>query len=261
MSVLDEILATTREGLPEVRRRRPELEQSALTRVPAASMKAALRSPSVGLIAEVKRRSPSAGSINEDLDPVSLAGDYAKAGAAAISVLTETAHFGGSLRDLRRVSAEVQVPLLRKDFIIDVVQIIEARAAGASAVLLIVRALPQDELERLLTASEHWELDALVEVHDRGELDRAISAGAKMIGVNARNLDDFSLDLNGAMELLATIPGEIIAVAESGISGRADVIRAAAAGADAVLVGGSLAGSGDPASRAVELVGVPRRGR
>jgi indole-3-glycerol phosphate synthase len=261
MSVLDDILATTRDGLPAIRTRRAELEQSALTRVPGASLKEALRTTSVGLVAEVKRRSPSAGAINEGLDPVSLAGDYAQAGAAAISVLTEVAHFGGSMRDLRRVASEVEVPLLRKDFILDDVQVIEARAAGASGVLLIVRALAQAELERLIAVAEQWELEALVETHNREELDRALDAGASIIGVNARDLDDFSIDVPGSLELLATIPGSVIAVAESGMADREDVLQAAAAGADAVLIGGALAGSHDPAVRAATLTGVPRRGR
>lgn len=261
MSVLDEILASTRAGLPELRRRRPELEQSAQTRIPAPSLAEALETPRVGVIAEVKRRSPSAGAINEELDPLVLSRSYERGGAAAISVLTETAHFGGSMRDLERVVGEVALPLLRKDFIVDGVQIIEARASGASAVLLIVRALSQDQLVRLLAVADEWELDALVETHDREELDRALDAGARVVGVNARDLDDFSVDVTGALELLATLPAGIIAVAESGMHERADVTRAAAAGADAVLVGSALSGSGDPDARLAELVGVPRRGR
>jgi indole-3-glycerol phosphate synthase len=261
MSVLDEILATTREGLPELRRRRAELEQSAQTRIPAVSLAVALRSRAVGVIAEVKRRSPSAGVINEELDPLVLSACYERGGAAAVSVLTEAVHFGGSIRDLQRVAGEVALPLLRKDFIIDECQIIEARAVGASAVLLIVRALPQPELVRLLAAAERWELDALVETHDREELDRALEAGARIVGVNARNLDDFSIDVGASLELLATVPAPVVAVAESGMQDRADVTQAAAAGADAVLIGGALAGSGDPASRLTELVGVQRRGR
>ncbi len=261
MAVLDTILAATRHALPAVRLRRSELEQSAHTRVPRASLAAALRRDRVGLVAEVKRRSPSAGAINEALDPIALAECYAAAGAAAISVLTEQPHFGGSIRDLERVAGAVECPLLRKDFILDEVQVIEARAAGASAVLLIVRALPQADLLRLLAAVTRWGLEALVETHNREELDRALDAGATIIGVNARDLDDFSIDVAGSLALLATIPGSVIAVAESGMADREDVVMAAAAGADAVLIGGALAGSHDPAARAATLTGVPRRGR
>jgi indole-3-glycerol phosphate synthase len=215
----------------------------------------------VALIAEVKRRSPSAGAINEGLDPVDLAQRYAAGGAAAISVLTEEAHFGGAIADLRAVTASVEVPVLRKDFIVDEVQLIEARAEGAAAALLIVRALSQGELRVLLGACAELGLGALVEAHDRAELDRALEAGATIIGINARNLDDFSIDIGSSLELLGTIPADLIAVAESGMSSLSHVARAAAAGADAVLIGGALAASPDPRGRAAELSGVGRRAR
>jgi indole-3-glycerol phosphate synthase len=176
-------------------------------------------------------------------------------------VLTEGAHFGGAIADLREVAAALAVPVLRKDFIVDEVQLLEARAEGAAAALLIVRALRQDELRSLLRAAADLGLDALVEAHDREELDRALEAGAEIVGINARNLDDFSIDIGSSLELLASIPVERIAVAESGMSSLSHVARAAAAGADAVLIGGALAAAPDPASRAGEFSGVPRRGR
>jgi indole-3-glycerol phosphate synthase len=259
--VLDDILALVREGLPALRMRRGELERAAATALEPPPFLASLRGDRVGLIAEVKRRSPSAGAINPDLDPEELAACYQRGGAVAVSVLTEEAHFGGTLGDLIRVRGVIQLPVLRKDFIVDEVQLIEARAAGASAVLLIVRALPQADLERLLRLASRWELDALVEAHDRAELDRAIDAGAEVVGVNARNLHDFSVDLDGALELVARVPARCVAVAESALSTVADVERAAAAGADAVLIGGALAASPDPESAARALSGVVRRGR
>lgn len=259
--VLEEILAGTRQGLPSLRMRRAELERAAATALDPVPFAAALRGERVALIAEVKRRSPSAGAINPDLDPEGLAACYARGGASAVSVLTEEAHFGGTLGDLIRVRAGVSLPVLRKDFILDEVQLIEARAAGASAALLIVRALAQPELERLIRAAARWQLDALVEVHDRPELDRALDAGAEVIGVNARNLEDFSVDLGGALELVARVPAGRIAVAESALSSVEDVERASAAGADAVLIGGALAASADPEGDARQLAGVRRRGR
>jgi indole-3-glycerol phosphate synthase len=261
MAVLDQILRTTRGLLPALHLRAAALEHAAVLRPTPVSFAQVLRGPTVGLIAEVKRRSPSAGAINESLDPLDLARSYAIGGAAAISVLTEADHFGGSVADLEAVAAALHVPVLRKDFIVDELQLVEARAAGASAALLIVRALSQPELEALIRAAEALELTALVEAHTREELDRALHAGAKVIGINARNLDDFSIDVGASLELLASIPADHIAVAESGMSSLAHVARAAAAGADAVLIGGALASAPDPAGRARELTGVSRRGR
>jgi indole-3-glycerol phosphate synthase len=261
MAVLDQILAATRATLPELHRQAAELERAAMARPTPSSFADALRGEAVALIAEVKRRSPSVGAINEGLDPVALAGRYMAGGAAAISVLTEAAHFGGSVSDLRTIAATATVPLLRKDFILDPLQLVEARAAGASAALLIVRALTQTELRSLLDTATALELGILVEAHDRPELDRALSAGAVVVGINARNLDDFSMDVGAALELLATIPGDRIAVAESGMSTPSHVARAASAGADAVLIGGALAAADDPATRAREFAGVSRRAR
>ena len=258
---LDQILASTRLDLPELSRRRRALEWEAEARPAPPSLRAALERDRVALIAEVKRRSPSAGSIREDLEPGECAALYAAHGAAAISVLTDGPHFGGSVADLRAAVARISVPVLRKDFILDELQIVEARAAGAAAVLLIVRALAPERLQALLEASHAAGLEALVEVHTRGELARALDVGARMVGVNSRDLDTFRIDAAAAWELLATVPAGVVAVAESGMHAPADVERAAAAGADAVLIGTALSAAGDPAGLLEQLTRIPRRGR
>jgi indole-3-glycerol phosphate synthase len=258
---LDQILASTRLDLPALSRRRSVLEREAADRPTPPSLRAALRGERVRVVAEVKRRSPSAGIIRDDLEPGERAGLYAEHGAAAISVLTAGPHFGGSVADLRLAAAKVTVPVLRKDFILDELQIVEARAAGAAAVLLIVRALSSERLRSLLAATRSMGLDALVEVHTGAELTRAIEAGADIVGVNSRDLDTFRIDVASAWELLATVPGEAIAVAESGMHGRDDVERAAAAGADGVLIGTALSAAADPARLLRELAEVPRRDR
>ncbi len=261
MPVLAAILAATRATLPALRARRGELEQAALARPMAPSFLSALSRPIVALIAEVKRRSPSAGTINSGLDPAGLAGAYARGGAAAISVLTDGPFFGGSLADLASVAGAVQLPTLRKDFILDEVQLLEARAAGAAAVLLIVRLLSDEALQRLHRSADALHLDALVETHSAEEIDRAATAGARIIGVNARDLDDFTIDRETAWRLLASIPPGVVAVAESGMATAADVEAAAAAGADAVLIGSALAAHRSPETAVASLAGVPRRGR
>jgi indole-3-glycerol phosphate synthase len=258
---LDQILASTRLDLPELSRRRSALEREAADRPAPPSLRDALRGDRVRVVAEVKRRSPSAGVIRDDLEPGERAALYAEQGAAAISVLTDGPHFGGSVADLRAAASRVSVPVLRKDFILDELQIVEARAAGAAAVLLIVRALPPERLGALLEFARSAGLAALVEVHSAAELERALEAGADIVGVNSRDLDTFRIDVASAWELLATLPGELVAVAESGMRGREDVVRAAAAGADAVLIGTALSSSTDPARLLRDLARVPRRGR
>ena len=261
MPTLRDILDATRAALPDLRPRRDALEQSAAARPAPPSFVAGLRRATVGLVAEVKRRSPSAGAINEGLDPVVLARAYSQGGAAAISVLTDQPFFGGSMADLEAVVAAVPVPVLRKDFILDEIQLLEARAAGASAALLIVRALEQPVLLRLHRFASEIGLTALVETHNRDEITRAVDAGAGVIGVNARDLDTFAVDTAKAWQLLAAIPGECLAIAESGMASRIDVEAAANAGADAVLIGSALASTGDPTSLARTLSGVTRRAR
>lgn len=258
---LDQILASTRLDLPALSRRRSALEREAADRPTPPSLRDALRRERVGVVAEVKRRSPSAGVIRDDLEPGERAVLYAEHGAAAISVLTDGPHFGGSVADLRLAASKVTVPVLRKDFILDELQIVEARAAGAAAVLLIVRALSPERLRSLLTSARSAGLDALVEVHTEAELTRALEAGADIVGVNSRDLDTFRIDVVSAWKLLATVPGEMVAVAESGMHARADVEQAAAAGADAALIGTALSAAADPARLLRELAEVPRRGR
>jgi indole-3-glycerol phosphate synthase len=258
---LDQILASTRRGLPSLRERRVALEREAAACPRPPSLAAALRRERLAVVAEVKRRSPSAGVIRDDLDPRERALLYARHGAAAISVLTDRPHFGGSVDDLRAAASEVNVPLLRKDFILDELQVIEARAAGAAAVLLIVRALAPERLAALLACARGSELEALVEVHTAAELDRALSAGSEIVGVNSRDLDTFSIDVRAAWELLGRVPANLVAVAESGMKVPEDAERAAAAGADAILVGTALSAAADPAGLLRQFSQVSRHGR
>jgi indole-3-glycerol phosphate synthase len=258
---LDQILASTRLDLPALSRRQSALEQEAARRPAPPSFREALRRERVQVIAEVKRRSPSAGVIRDDLEPGERAALYAGRGAAAISVLTDGPHFGGSVADLRAAASAVSVPVLRKDFILDELQIVEARAAGAAAVLLIVRALSPERLESLLAFARSARLDALVEVHTAAELDRALKAGADIVGINSRDLDTLRIDVASAWELLAMVPAKPVAVTESGMHTREDVERAAVAGADAVLIGTALSRAGDPGQLLQGLAEVPRRGR
>ena len=214
------------------------------------------------MIAEVKRRSPSQGAIREDLDPVVHAAAYERGGAVAVSVLTDEAHFGGSIEDLRRVAASITVPVLRKDFVIDELQISEARAAGASAVLLIARVLTPAQLDGLARAVRRRGMTPLIEVHALRELDAALAAGpGVVVGVNARDLDTFVVDLRAAEETVRRIPPEVTVVAESGIETHEDVERLARAGADFVLVGTSVARQTDPEKAVRALVGVKRQRR
>jgi indole-3-glycerol phosphate synthase len=213
------------------------------------------------VLAEIKRRSPSKGAINDGLDAPLRAREYVAGGAAALSILTEPTSFGGSNDDLIAVRAAVSVPLLRKDFHVAPVQLLEARALGAAAALLIARALSPDELPPLVRLAHEIGLEALVEVRDEHELERALAAGARIVGVNTRNLETLAVDAATAERLLPKIPAEVVAIHESGIAIRADVERASAAGADAVLVGAALSASSDPVAAVRDLCGVPRRGR
>jgi indole-3-glycerol phosphate synthase len=219
----------------------------------ARGLTAALAAPGLKVIAEIKRRSPSAGAIAPDLDPVTQARAYLEGGAAAISVLTEPDFFGGSLDDLRAVRAAVPLPVLRKDFILDPLQVAEAAAAGADALLLIVAALDADRLGELLAACEEVGVEALVEVHDAAELVVANQAGAPLIGVNNRDLRTFVTDLTTAEALAGDIRPGAVTVAESGVVSPAGAARMAAAGYDAVLVGEAAVRSGDPAGFVTSL--------
>ncbi len=256
---LDAILAVTRTRVQALKRRAADLERQAAAAPPVRP----LHTPAdnVGLIAEVKRRSPSQGDIRPDLDPVQHARAYVRGGAVAVSVLTDEAHFGGSIEDLVRVASAVPVPVLRKDFILDELQIMEARAAGASAILLIVRALPPDRLQVLARAAAAWHLPTLIEIHSAAELEPALAAVPGAIGVNARDLSTFAVDLRAAEAVIREVPGNIAVVAESGIESRNDIERVAAAGADFVLVGTSVARQQDPEQAVRALVGVKRQPR
>lgn len=241
-----------------LRRRLRELEAVARRAPEPPNWAAALRHDDVSVIAEIKRRSPSAGAIAEALDPVSRAGAYVAGGARAVSVLTEGPHFGGSLADLAAVADGVPVPVLRKDFILEDVQLFEARAAGASAVLLIVRAVDQVALRELRQLAADLGLGCLIEVHTLGELDRALRVEPETVGVNARDLETLLVDLEAVGPVLRAVPPAVVAVAESGVERRANVEQLAACGADAVLVGTALAGAPDPRSAVGALTGVWR---
>lgn len=255
MGFLTQVVAEVRGRLEREPLDASRLLSLALGLPPTRGFAAALRAATPpAVIAEVKRASPSAGPIAE-VDPASQARAYEGAGAAAISVLTEPRHFGGSLADLRAVHHAVSVPVLRKDFLVHPDQAIEARASGADAVLLIAAALSDAELGAMLAAAGDLGLDALVEVHSEEELARALEAGAEVVGVNARDLETLEVDPERALTLLAKVPADRIAVAESGIATRAQVEAALAAGARAVLVGEALMRAPDPAAALRELRG------
>jgi indole-3-glycerol phosphate synthase len=221
----------------------------------------ALRRKHVAVIAEIKRSSPSKGAINTGMELEKQVSAYQRGGAAAISILTEPTRFGGSNQDLiaaRMVVAEL--PLLKKDFHVEPVQLLEAKSIGASAALVIVRAVPPAKLRELVGTAESIGLEIVVEVRDERELDLALSSGAKIVGINNRNLETLEIDPDTSPRLLPLVPSDVIAIAESGLASVTDVQRVAAAGADAVLVGSELSGSRDPESAVRSLVGVPRLG-
>jgi len=244
-----------------LRRDRDALERAAAAAGPVPPFEGSLRGAFVSVIAEVKRRSPSKGWIKSDITAATQARNYEVGGAAAISVLTEPAHFGGSNDDLMNVRAAVRLPILKKDFHVDPVQLVEAKALGASAALLIVRALSPDSLGRLAAAGTELGLELLFEVRDRGELDRALEAGARIIGVNNRNLETLVIDPTTAERLITAIPAGCIAIGESGVSDREGVERLARSGADAVLVGSAVSAAQDPTAAVRQLCDVQRVGR
>ncbi len=258
---LEPLLTVARQRVAALRSTRRELERRARAAAPPPPFGARCHDGSIGVIAEVKRRSPSAGAIHEALDPVAHARAYAAGGAVGISVLTEPVHFGGSLEDLRRVTAAVPLPVLRKDFLLEAVQLVEARAAGAAAVLIIVRILEPHRVRELVGVAADLGFAALVEVHSPEELEVALAAGATLVGVNSRDLDSFTIDRDAAEQLLTQVPPDVVAVAESAIADRRDVERVARAGADHVLVGTAVARLADPREAVQGLTGVPRQGR
>ena len=258
MSVLDDIVAGVRTDLAVRESERPLADvRAALADVdPPRDPMPHLRAPGSSVIAEVKRRSPSKGDLAEIADPAALARQYAAGGAAAISVLTEQRRFGGSLDDLRAVRAAVDVPVLRKDFLVTGYQVVEARAGGADLVLLIVAALDDDTLRRLHDEARELGMAVLVEVHDEPETERAVALGAELVGVNARNLKTLEIHDDTFGRLAPLVPDDRVKVAESGIFSPADVERFVGQGARAVLVGEALVKDGDPQQAVRRMTGV-----
>ncbi len=255
-TVLERILRTTREEVARRERELPidQLEGSGQALAPPRSLHAALSGPGVCVIAEFKRRSPSAGALRERPDVVEQVGAYERGGAAAVSILTEGPHFDGSLEDLRQARAACALPILRKDFIVGPYQLYEARAAGADAVLLIVAALEEPTLRALHQQAQTLGLEVLVEVHDRAELACALEVGARVIGINNRDLRDFSVDVERTFALLQEIPTGVAVVSESGIATAEQLRRLAQRGVQAVLVGETLMRARDPEAALRELL-------
>jgi len=256
--MIEQLIAGAREGV-ETRRRdlsQADLESRLSARGEDRPFNEALVRPGLSVIAEFKRRSPSAGQIApEQVDVAAQVAAYERGGAAALSVLTDEPHFGGSLADLRAARAASSLPIIRKDFVVDPYQLYEAAVNGADAVLLIVAALGDDQLRSLYEEARSIDLDCLVEVHDGEELERALEAGAEVIGVNNRNLDDMSVDIATTFELMPNFPAGKTVVAESGISGRRELEELDRVGVDAVLIGGALMVAPDPEEKVRELTG------
>jgi indole-3-glycerol phosphate synthase len=260
--ILAEIVQTKRAELSGLRARAADVEAAATRAPDPRDFRAALTAQDrVALIAECKRRSPGAGAIRPGLDPAALAQAYAAAGARALSVLTDETYFGGTLADLEAARSATVLPVLRKDFTLDPLHLLEARAGGADAVLLIVRILNDAELRSLHDDATGLGMSVLVEVHDRAELARALDLGAAIIGINNRDLSTFRTDLGTTLALLDEVPDDVTVVSESGIRDRADVDRLGEGGVDAILVGETLLRATDPGRVAEELASVPRRER
>ncbi|HEV3078804.1 MAG TPA: indole-3-glycerol phosphate synthase TrpC [Gemmataceae bacterium] len=258
-TILDKIVASKRVEIEQARRRVSEINLSALLpgAPPVRDFLAALDHPgAVQIIAEVKKASPSAGVLRADFDPVAIAGLYERHGAACISVLTDQPFFQGQLEHLSAIRQTTSIPLLRKDFILERYQLLEARLAGADAVLLIAEILPEQQLPRLLREAAELGMQALVELYEADNLPRVIDSGARLIGINNRNLHDFVTRLEHTLELAARLPKDSCLVSESGIRTRADVLRLQHAGVRAVLVGETLIRAPDIAGKLQELRGM-----
>jgi len=261
-TILDRIVETRRES---VAHRKgvlplPALKLAVEKAAQPQDFSAALARPGYNVIAELKKASPSRGLLRGDYQPRTLAAGFAQAGAAALSVLTEEDFFQGSLGDLKEARQAAQIPILRKDFIVDPWQVWETRAAGADAFLLIAAILSDGLLGELLSVGRSLLMEPLVEVHNRQELDRAVAAGARIIGVNNRDLRDFTVRVETSLELIAVIPDDCIAVSESGLHTHDDLARLRSAGFDAFLVGEHLMKKADPAAALRELLGTPAAG-
>ncbi len=255
MSRLDSIVQATRDEVERRKRERPlaELEREAERRPEGRPFHEALARPGTSLIAEHKRRSPSAGEIRAGVGVTEIVRAYARGGAAALSILTEERHFGGSLDDLVEARAASDLPILRKDFTVDPYQLVEARAVGADAVLLVVGSLDRDALASLYQEARALDLDALVEVHDGEELEVALAIDADLIGINNRDLQDFSVDISKTFDLLADVPAGKTVVSESGLVYREQIEELERVGVDAVLVGETLMRAADPEAACREL--------
>ena len=255
MSVLDSIIEGVREDLAARRGSMGALHERIDAQAPALDAHSFLSRDEMNVIAEVKRSSPSKGNLAPISDPAALAEKYQEAGAAAVSVLTEQRRFGGSLADLDAVRSRIEIPVLRKDFMVDEFQFLEARAHGADIVLLIVAALSKSQLKDFYDLATELGMASLVEVHTQSELESAMDISSRIVGVNSRNLKTLEVSASVFEELIPTIPSSVIRIAESGISTRAEVAQAQKAGATAILVGESLVKSGDPISAMRELLG------
>jgi indole-3-glycerol phosphate synthase len=256
MSVrLDDLVQATRDAVARRKRERPlaDLERELASRGEGRPFMEALSHPGTSLVAEHKRRSPSAGVIREGASVTEIVQAYERGGAAAISVLTEETHFGGSLDDLYEARRATQLPILRKDFCVDHYQLYEAKVAGADAVLLVVGSLRSDDLERLYAEAQALDLDAIVEVHDEEELDEALELDGDVIGINNRNLENFSVDLATTIDLIAAVPTGKTVVSESGIHSRVQIEELERVGVDAVLIGEPLMRADDAEAAVREL--------
>ncbi len=255
--MIEQLISVAREGVEERRGQVPQadLESNLSARGEDRPFNEALVRPGLSLIAEFKRRSPSAGEISGSAVVPDQVGAYERGGAAALSVLTDERHFGGSLDDLRAARAACDLPILRKDFIVDPYQLFEAAVNGADAVLLIVRALDDRELSEMYEQARGLDLDCLVEVHDEEELQRALALDVDVIGINNRDLDAGTVDVATTYELMPDVPAGKTVVAESGISSREELEELDRVGVDAVLIGGALMGAADPEAKTRELTG------
>ncbi len=261
-NILGRIVEKRRESISHRKRVLPEvaLKYAVEKAEPPRDFSGALTRPGINIIGELKKASPSRGLIRENYAPAELASAVARAGAAALSVLTEEDFFLGSLADLKSARKAAQIPVLRKDFIVDPWQVWESRAAGADAFLLIVAVLDDEALRELLDLGRSLKMEPLVEVHSRAELDRAISAGARIVGVNNRDLRDFTVRVETSLELIGSIPNDCIAVSESGLRSHDDLARLSRAGFDAFLIGERLMDAADPSEPLQALLGAPKNG-
>jgi indole-3-glycerol phosphate synthase len=256
MGMIEELVASAQAGVERRRAQVPleDLEQRTAERPEQRPFGEALTRPGLSVVAEFKRRSPSAGEIRPGATPGEIARSYDEAGAAALSVLTDEAHFGGALSDLREARTACELPILEKDFIVDRYQIYEAAVAGADAILLIVAALGRDHLNALHEEARGLDLDVIVEVHREAELETALTVDAEVIGINNRNLDDFTVDVRTTYELITDVPAGKTVVSESGIAERATLDELERVGVDAVLIGEALMRADDPGAKLRELI-------